>query len=117
MLLGRETTKKRLRIYDHRARRHQRRLQLNRCSPYKRRNENVANGTEKSHYSFFTFMGMDLKAVFGDISFRKLGGTDESGVAEIIACQATYTYFPDKYFPDKYFPDITLSNPHSSSCR
>lgn len=67
----------------------------------------MANDTEKSHYSFFIFMGMDLKAVFCDISFRKLGGTDESGVAEVIACQATY----------KCFPDITLSNLHSSSCR
>lgn len=43
----------------------------------------MVNDTEKSHYSFFIFMGMDLKAVFCDISFRKLEGTDESGVAEV----------------------------------
>lgn len=43
---------KRLRRNDHRASRHLGRLQKNRHYKYKRRKENVANDTEKSHKTF-----------------------------------------------------------------
>lgn len=38
----------------------------------------MAKDTKKSHKSFVIFVDVNLKAVFWDVSYRKLGGTDES---------------------------------------